>query len=362
MTKPQITVLMAVYNGEKYLREAIDSILNQTFKDFIFLIIDDGSTDRTVEIIESYSDPRIKLVLNRNNIGQIPSLNKGLQLVETPFVARMDADDISMPNRIEVLYHYMRKGGNISAVSCNAMIIDEDGNKLYHQQYFLNIEDIKFKALFDSPVNHGGSLMRLQHVREVGLYNSELGTSADYDLWVRLLAKKYLMLNIPEYLLKIRRHAQSQIESAEIENRCNEYSYILDYYVRSFTPLTIDFDQVRRLAFFLRNCAEFNAEELKEIKGNFRNILKNIDFEYPAIRKNISYRYNIARYHYATGIKHVYSKNYFKAHNKFIKAFVAFPFMIKSLFAIFLTFTGKTGFHKVKGFKRNVILRIQQRK
>src|SRR4051794_29608800 len=97
---PKVTVLLAVYNGERYLREAIDSILGQTFQDFEFLIINDGSTDSTREIILSYHDPRIRLVDNEDNIGQTRSLNRGLALAAGQFVARQDADDISEPERL----------------------------------------------------------------------------------------------------------------------------------------------------------------------------------------------------------------------------------------------------------------------
>ena len=350
---------MAVYNGKKYLREAIDSILNQTFKDFIFLIIDDGSTDGTVEIIKSYKDTRIKLVINEKNMGQIVSLNRGLKLIKTPFIARMDADDISMSNRLGVLYDYMTKDRNLSVVSSYAIIIDENGNTLSYYKIPLCMRNMKFKALFDSPVNHGSSLMRIQHIRQMGLYNPELLTSADFNLWVKLLADDYTMLNIPEYLLKIRQHSKSQLKSAKLESLCNEYSYTLDYYIKAFTSLEIDFEQVKKLSFFLHHGSEFNKVDLKQIQTNFRNILKNLNFEYPAVKKLISYYYSIAHYHYHLGINCTYSKDYQKARSKFIKSFFTFPLMIKSLFAFFLTFTGKNSFHRVRELAKRIIFRIK---
>ncbi|MCK4401030.1 glycosyltransferase [bacterium] len=359
MSNLQITVLMTVYNGEKYLREAVDSILDQTFKDFIFLIIDDGSTDRTVEIIRSYRDTRIKLVINEKNMGQIVSLNKGLDLIETPFMARMDADDISMPNRLEVLYGYMVKDRNLSVVSSYAIIIDENGSTLSYYKIPLGMRNIKFKALFDSPVNHGSSLMRVKHIRQMRLYNPELLISADFNLWVKLLADNYTILNIPKYLLKIRQHSQSQINSAKIESLCNEYSHTLDYYIKTFTSLEIDFEQVRKLAFFLHHGIEFNKADLKQIQTNFRNILKNLNFEYPAVKKLISYYYSIAHYHYQLGINCTYSRDYQKARGKFIKSFFIFPLMIKSLFAFSLTFIGRNSFHGVRGLAKGIIFRIK---
>ena len=104
---PKVTVLMPVYNGEKYLKEAITSILLQTFDDFEFLIINDGSSDASVDIIQSFRDPRIRLVHNDTNIGLIATLNKGLKLAHGKYVARMDQDDISLPRRLEKQTYFM---------------------------------------------------------------------------------------------------------------------------------------------------------------------------------------------------------------------------------------------------------------
>ncbi len=114
--KPRVTVLMSVYNGEKYLREAIDSILNQTFKDFEFLIIDDGSTDSSADIIRSYTDFRIRLIQNEKNIGLTRSLNKGLKLAKGEYIARMDVDDISLPIRFEKQVSFLDKYEDVKLV------------------------------------------------------------------------------------------------------------------------------------------------------------------------------------------------------------------------------------------------------
>ena len=100
MQPPKVTVLMGVYNGQRYLRAAIDSILQQTFTNFEFLIIDDGSKDASVEIIKSYSDPRIRLLINEKNIGLAASLNRGINSSTSRYIARMDCDDISLPQRL----------------------------------------------------------------------------------------------------------------------------------------------------------------------------------------------------------------------------------------------------------------------
>ncbi|MCP8319033.1 MAG: glycosyltransferase, partial [Candidatus Methylarchaceae archaeon HK01B] len=142
MKSPKITILMSVYNGEKYLREAIDSILNQTFKDFEFLIINDGSTDRTVEILRSYHDSRIKIITNEKNMGLTKSLNKGLKIARSEYVARMDADDISYPRRLEVQYEYMKKNPDVGIVGSWNDVIDDKGNTIDYRKHSLSSEDI----------------------------------------------------------------------------------------------------------------------------------------------------------------------------------------------------------------------------
>ncbi|HKQ33129.1 MAG TPA: glycosyltransferase family A protein, partial [Thermodesulfobacteriota bacterium] len=111
---PKVTVLMTVYNGEKFLNEAIDGILNQTFRDFEFLIINDGSTDGSREIIKSYKDPRINLVDNESNIGLTASLNRGLSLAGGEYIARQDADDISLPERLEKQISILERNPDIA--------------------------------------------------------------------------------------------------------------------------------------------------------------------------------------------------------------------------------------------------------
>ena len=119
---PKISVVMAVYNGEKYLREAIDSILNQTFKDFEFIIVNDGSTDRTREILESFIDPRIVLI-HQEHMGLTKSLNRGIALAKGKYIARQDADDISMAERLEKQFNFLESHENVALLGTAGHII-----------------------------------------------------------------------------------------------------------------------------------------------------------------------------------------------------------------------------------------------
>ena len=130
---PKVTVLMPVYNCEKYLRESIESILNQTFKDFEFLIINDGSSDKSAEIVESYNDNRINFVQNEKNIGLAASLNRGLDIAKGEYIARMDADDISLPERLEKQVRFMETNPQIGI--CGQLDKNLWRHKLYWKIY-----------------------------------------------------------------------------------------------------------------------------------------------------------------------------------------------------------------------------------
>ena len=123
--QPKISVVMPAYNAENYIREAIDSILAQTFRDFEFLIIDDGSTDHTVEIIRSYSDSRIRLYQNERNMGVAATLNRGLDLARGEYIARMDADDISLPERFAKQAAYMDAHPDVAVCGSNIILFSE---------------------------------------------------------------------------------------------------------------------------------------------------------------------------------------------------------------------------------------------
>src|SRR2546423_6687976 len=125
--RPRVSVLMPVYDVAKYLREAIDSILGQTFTDFEFIIIDDASTDRSAEIINSYNDPRIRFIQNEKNVGLIATLNRGLDLAYGEYLARMDQDDVSLPERLAKQVAFMETASDVAASGTWARDIDDKG-------------------------------------------------------------------------------------------------------------------------------------------------------------------------------------------------------------------------------------------
>jgi len=201
---PKVTVLMSVFNGERYLREAMESILSQTFEDFEFLIINDGSTDRSREILLSYADSRIHLVDNEQNRGLTWSLNRGLRLATGQFVARQDADDISQPDRLSRQVEFLEKNTEVALLGSWYEKMDAEGNLIGKRKLPGDNIAIRWSLLFYCPFVHSAVMFRKQAVLErVGFYNEALAYSSDYDLWYRI-ASCMQVANLDEYLVKYR--------------------------------------------------------------------------------------------------------------------------------------------------------------
>ncbi len=213
MSNPAISVVMSVYNGEKYLKEAIDSILSQTYADFEFIIIDDGSTDKSLEIISSYHDQRIVLVQNEINIGLTKSLNKGIRLAKGKYIARMDADDISLPLRFEKQVLFMQEHPDIDI--CGTWYTTFEQHK-YLQKLPLTHEQIKADLLFYTPIAHPTILMK-KNIFKKYQYPENFLKAQDYALWIELI-DKYKFSNLPESLLMYRTHlSQASIAESSVQ-------------------------------------------------------------------------------------------------------------------------------------------------
>lgn len=202
---PLVSVVMAVYNGDQYLRDAIESILNQTLRDFEFIIINDGSTDLTNKIIDEYvkSDSRI-VVITRENKGLVASLNEGISLAKSDLIARMDSDDISLPERLINQYNFMKFHPDVVCVGSDPIIIDEDGDELIHLKTPASNAEIQQKLLSGHcPIEHPSVMYRRKIVIELGFYREEYQTAEDYDLWLRM-GEVGNLANINKPLIKYR--------------------------------------------------------------------------------------------------------------------------------------------------------------
>ena len=206
MTKEKtakVTVLMPAYNAGKYIAEAIESVLQQTFKDFQLLIINDGSTDNTEEIIRSFKDERI-LLMNQSHKGIAVALNKGLSKANSIYIARFDADDICFPERLQKQVTFLENNPDFITIGCEAEYISEDGQHLFDFKCVGHThEEITQKIYSYCPFIHSSVMYRKKPVSLAGGYSEHAHNFEDYFLWIQLL-KYGKFYNLPQQLIRVR--------------------------------------------------------------------------------------------------------------------------------------------------------------
>jgi glycosyltransferase involved in cell wall biosynthesis len=231
---PKVTVLMPVYNGEKFLGPAIDSILRQTWHDFEFLIIDDGSSDGSMDIARSYDDPRIKIVQNTKNLGIIETLNKGIAAATGCYIARMDSDDVSLPRRLEKQVAFMDSHPEIGL--CGTWIRLKGPSLRRVHRNPVDPDEIKATLFFRDIMAHPTVMMRTEWIRRFGLrYDPSFPHAEDWELWQRM-TRYFPLANIPEVLLEYRLNPGG-ISATKREDQAKT---IRDIYRRSLGALGIE--------------------------------------------------------------------------------------------------------------------------
>jgi glycosyltransferase involved in cell wall biosynthesis len=248
MNKISISVLMPAYNCENFLDEAIISILNQSFKDFEFIIIDDGSTDKSWQIIQKYAkqDKRIVALQNNRNLRITKTLNRGLKLAKGKFIVRMDADDWSYPIRLEKQYKFMTEHPEIGVSGGSIHICDETLKVLNIRRYPLTDERARKIIFRYSPFAHPATIWNVKYLKEVGGYNENIPLSQDYELYFRI-GKISKFGNLPDVLLNLRTHNDSSSiirgkfqEQYTIYSRIKaflEYQYDMTFFDKLYTFL-----------------------------------------------------------------------------------------------------------------------------
>jgi len=226
---PLVTVLMSVYNGEDFLAKAIESILGQTFKDFEFLIINDGSRDKSSEIAGKFAqaDRRIRLI-EQDNKGLVAALNRGLEEARGTLIARIDADDIAYPNRLEKQVAHMGENPEVIASGSAITLIDTQGQIIRQIKYPVSTEAVRKQMIDGSKLAHPAVMMRRAVVLKVGAYREVCRPADDYDLWLRLLEVGEID-NLKEPLLYYRQHdnkmSNTESFSMRLATECAKFSY-----------------------------------------------------------------------------------------------------------------------------------------
>ena len=272
---PQVSVIMPVYNAGTYLGQAIKSVLEQTFDDFELIVIDDGSTDSSRDIILSFSDSRIKYHKNEENLGVIKSLNKAISICSGEFIIRMDADDICEPQRFEEQIRFMKKHPDTGLCGTWAKVIDSQNNisgKIVNQT---SPEFISISLLFTIPLVHPSVCFRAS-ILKYNLYDN-VPHAEDYELW-RRLNDQTKMANLPKYLLQYRWHNSNISKEKQTIQEESKKMVIR----KELTKLNLNPDEeelrIHRLSFSLYSFGnkikkEINVKDLKASEDWFATLL-----------------------------------------------------------------------------------------
>lgn len=222
MSSPLVSIIMSVHNGSSFLHEAIDSMLSQTFQNFEFIIIDDGSTDSTFSLVDGYRnlDDRILVIRFEKNQGLSTCLNVGIELARGKYIARMDADDISLPHRLERQVSFLESHPEIDVLGSCFTIIDETGKRIKDYVFPKDPGIILWNFIFYNPIAHSSAIMRSATIKELGGYDQRLLRSQDYEMWWHVSLNGRIA-NLQEICLLLRQHG----DSVSVKYRAQQHDF-----------------------------------------------------------------------------------------------------------------------------------------
>ena len=296
---PVVSILMPVFKTEPFLREAVDSILSQTFTDFELIVLNDCSPGNAEDILDEYNDPRIARYRGKENIGLANVLNVGIQMAKGKYIARMDSDDISAPNRLEVQVDYLERHADIDLCSCGMILFGAMEDQWIRES---DLETVRINALFFSPILHAASVWRRDAFERLGLrFRQEMVPAEDYDLWCRALSYGLRLVNIPQCMYQYRIHPDQA--TGNMEKRLQKEQVVREGYLHKLFPKAdnedivriaamkpcLDPDEFRATADILlalnADTAFFNEEKLcKYLKRHYKYLIGE------ALRENFSWR------------------------------------------------------------------------
>ncbi len=269
--KPKISVLMPVYNGDPFLDKSIKSVLNQTFNDFEYIIINDGSTDDSLKIIESYEDSRIKIINFSKNMGIAAALNNGLNAAKGDYIARQDQDDISHPERFSLQLGYL-ENNDVDLVDTNFVFIDENDKYLqdYEKRYFDPEETLSH--LFFYEMVHASIMCKRLLFTNYNIQYRKRPTE-DYDLFIRLAKAGMRAGRLEQKLIKQRKHPNSMCGS-DWDNIKKDIDIMRNEFVRDLGIELTDYEKKLHIAFVEQNSSILNQYQFREVLHWSNKIIK----------------------------------------------------------------------------------------
>ena len=253
MPRPQVSVIMAVHNGERYLREAMESLLCQSLHGFEFIAVDDGSTDGTGRMLEEYGakDSRVVLLCNKHNVGLTASLNRALSVARGELIARQDADDVSSSDRFALQAAHMKGNPGVGLLGTAYHVVDARGERIATHKPPVTDTEIRWQMLFHNAFCHSSVMVRRSLLQgEKGPYDERLPFAQDYDLWDRLLQRTHAA-NLTEPLVCFRTHDES-IASRRGEEQGAMANGVSARALERLSPRHLDYEEVRALRCWYR--------------------------------------------------------------------------------------------------------------
>lgn len=306
--KPLVTVFMPVYNSEQYLKEAIESIINQTYKNLELLLVDDGSTDSSVDIINSFSDERIRLIKNKQNMGIPFTRNVGLKEANGKYIAIMDSDDIALPTRIEKQVEFMEKNKHIDAAGSYYY---QFGGKFMKKvkSPFIRSDELKIMLLFYNPIANPSVILRKETFEKYKLrYNLDFFVAQDYEMWSQIIKVGNLCI-IPEYLLKYR-FGHDNITKKSFQEKLNKRIQLIDRIHRDllyYFGFNLDEEEIKTFNDFFTESYKGRVSSIENLKKVIRKLReinqKQKIFEHTNFDKILDYCIVIALEHQRLPVK-----------------------------------------------------------
>ena len=339
---PLVTVLMPVYNGGEYLRPSIESILRQAYRDFEFLIINDCSTDHSLETIYSFRDPRITVHNNEINLGQTKSLNVGLKLAKGKYIARMDADDMAFPMWLDKLVKYILEHPEYVAVSSYAAVIDGLGNPQRILRTPINFQEVIVNLFFGKAMNHVGALFKKEIILGIGGYNEDFCVAQDYELWSSLIRTGYQIINIPDILVSVRVHENSFGFIEENKKGLQDVVETITRTVNTLTSLKITRDEAVKIRLFYRLPSYLASNDFKWVQNMYEKIFDNLKDKFKLNPKLLRKRLKIQMLRpYCIRAVHEIEGNKLSAAREILKDyFRSYGFHIMPFCLYLVTYTG----------------------
>ncbi|BCX13527.1 MAG: hypothetical protein KatS3mg085_059 [Candidatus Dojkabacteria bacterium] len=284
--KPKISVIMSVYNSQAFLRDSIESILKQSFKEFEFLIVDDNSSDDSYKIIKTFTDERLKIFKRDKNHGLTANLNYLIQKSNSPYIARMDADDIAEPDRLKIQYEYLKSNPEVSLIGTKAKIINEQNKILGEINVPNSFEQILSKIFIQNVFVHPTLMFTKDSILKVGMYDENFKKAQDYHLILKYLAHNLILKNLDQELLLYRIHQKSISKSKS--NEQEEYALkVLEWAYKEILKINLEREEIetmRHVYFWHREISDF--QKCINLKKLIRNLNKNLQKRYNISKEN----------------------------------------------------------------------------